>query len=587
VAEATGPAVEPGDVARLLAEIAALTELGGGDPFRARAFAGAARSLEATDADLHALADEGRLTTLKGVGPAIAAVIEEFLRTGRSAAYEELRTATPIGLFDLMRIPGLGTKRIRTLHEELGIDSLDALEAAARAGRIASISGFGAKTEAKILEGIAFARASGGRRRYPEALETAARLVDAVRALPGVLAAEIVGALRRRLEVVDEVELVVAAERPVEVRAALGRLNGLAAAEAVGEGTEARLPDGLLVRVRCVEPAAFVAAVVWETGSESHRDALAARAAGRGMRLDASGLWKGGERVEPADERALYAALGLAYVEPELREGLGEVERAAAGEAPRLVELADLRGAFHCHTTYSDGKATLEEMAEAARAAGWSYLGLGDHSRAAAYAGGMSIQRVREQHREVDRLNAGWKGDATPFRLFSGVESDILPDGSLDYPDDVLESFDYVVGSVHSSFGMSREEMTARVVRAVRHPALTILGHPTGRLLLTRAGYAIDLRAVIDAAAEAGVAIEINANPHRLDLDWREVRQAAERGVLIAINPDAHSTAGLEHVAYGVNMARKAGLGPERILNCWTTNEVERYFAERKQARQA
>ncbi len=580
-------APRPRDVARLLSEIATLLELRGEDPFRARAFSSAARALEGTDADLWSLAREDRLTSLRGVGPAIASVIGEIVLTGRSTPLEELKAATPLGLFDLLRIPGLGTKRIHLLHSELGIDSLDALEEAARAGRVAAVPGFGAKTQAKILEGIAFARASRRRRRYPEALEAAARLLDWLRARPEVEAAEIAGALRRRMEVVDRVDLVAATDAPEGVEAAFLSLNGVREDGRDEEGRlVACLADGLSVRLRCVPAGELVAAVAWDTGSDAHLAALAERAEGLGVRLGARGVRKDGEPpLRLADEEALYRALGLQYLPPELREGLGEVERAAAGRVPRLVETDDLRGTFHCHTDWSDGKASVAEMAAAARARGWSYLGLADHSRSAAYAGGLSVERVRAQREEIDRWNEAHGGEGKGrFRIFTGTESDILPDGSLDFPDEVLASFDYVVGSVHSSFGMSEEEMTARVIRAVRHPSLTMLGHPTGRLLLSREGYAIDLRAVIDAAAEAGVAIEINANPHRLDLDWRHVAYAAERGVLIAINPDAHSTAGLEHVSFGVSMARKAGLEARRILNCWPLDEVAAYFAERKQA---
>lgn len=584
MSEVPAEAPRPRDVARVLSEIATLMELRGDDAFRSRAFASAARALEGTDADLWALAREERLTSLRGVGPAIASVIAEIVLTGRSTPLEELKAATPLGLFDVMRIPGLGTKRIHALHAQLGIDSLDALEAAARAGRVAGVSGFGAKTEAKILEGIAFARASRRRRRLPEAREAAARLLDSLRAAPGVEEAEIAGAVRRGMEVVDRVDLVAATREAERAEGALLTLNGV---REEGRDEEGRLlaclSDGLGVRLRCAPPEGFVAAVAWETGSDAHLAALQARAVARGLRLDPGGLRTAeGERVEAADEGALYDALGLRYLPPELREGLGEVEAAAEGRVPRLVEPDDLRGTFHCHTTWSDGKASVAEMAEAARARGWSYLGLADHSRTAAYAGGLSAERLRAQREEIDRWNRE-HGAPAGFHVFAGTESDILPDGSLDYPDEVLASLDYVVGSVHSSFGMSETEMTARVIRAVRHPAMTILGHPTGRLLLTREGYAVDVRAVIDAAAGAGVAIEINANPHRLDLDWRHVRYAAERGVLIAINPDAHSVAGLEHVAFGVGMARKAGLEARQILNCWTLDEVAAYFAERKQ----
>ncbi|MBW3629662.1 MAG: DNA polymerase/3'-5' exonuclease PolX [Gemmatimonadetes bacterium] len=579
--------LQPSDVARVLADIATLMELNGRDPFRAKAFASAARALEGSDADLRALAKSDQLTSLRGIGPAIASIVAEIVLTGRSRIREELDAATPIGLFDLLQIPGLGPKRIRTLYTDLGVDSLDSLERVASEGRLASVAGFGQKTADKVLAGLSFARECRGRRRYPEALESAARIVDWLRARGEVSAAEIVGALRRRLEVIERIDLVASSAKPERTLTDFAKLNGVSHAEREDADTvTARLTDGMTARLRCVPAGEFVGAVIWETGNEAHLSRLAEMATGRGLVLDRSGLRRGSARVPLPAEESLYSALELAYVAPELREGLGEVE-AAATSVLELVELEDLRGTFHCHTTYSDGKATVQEMAEAADALEWSYLGLADHSRSAGYAGGLSVEQVREQQAEIDAWNEAAAASGRSFRLFKGVESDILPDGSLDYPDAVLASFDYVVASVHSGFAMAREEMTARMLRAVRNPYLTILGHPTGRLLLTRKGYDVDVRQLIDAAAERGVIIEINANPHRLDLDWREVRVAAAKGVLIAINPDAHSVNALQHVAYGVNMARKAGLAPEQILNCWPLDRVERYIAERKQAREA
>lgn len=579
------------EVAAVLAEIAVLSELAGDNPFRARAFQAAARRLETLDADLAALAREGRLTEIPGVGEGIAPVVRELVEQGSSSLHRRLRDGLPPGLFDVMRLPGLGTKRVRTLYAEVGIGSLDALEEAARAGRIATLPGFGAKTEAKLLEGLAFAREARGRRRYPEAMEAAEALLAWLRGSPGVIAAEAAGALRRRMEVADAVVLVAASLDPAATLAAFRALEG--AGEPVvppagpdPERAAGRLSDGLPVHLRCVPPERFAAALLWETGSEEHLRQLAARAEALGFRLGPDGLVRDGRALPLPDEGAVYAALGLLPVPPELREGWGEIEAAAAGALPRLVTAENLRGTFHCHTTYSDGKATLAEMAEAARAKGWEYLGTGDHSRSAGYAGGLTPAAVRAQHRETDAWNRehGRRGKGR-FRILKGTESEILADGSLDYDDGLLDSFDYVVGSVHSSFHIGERAMTERMVRAVSNPRLTMLGHATGRLLLVREGYEVDVRAVIDAAAEHGTAIEINADPHRLDLDWRHVRYAAERGVLVPINPDAHSTRGLDNVAFGINVARKGWLEPAQVLNTRTLEEVEAYLAERKQAR--
>jgi DNA polymerase (family 10) len=569
------------EAAAILAEIAMLTEVVGGDPFRARAYAGAARRLEGSGADIEGLARAGALTSIPGIGEGIAGMIEEMVRTGRSGLHQRLLAETPVGLYDLMRIKGLGTKRLRTLYAELGIDSLDALESAA--GRIAALPGFGAKTVAKILEGAAFVRQSRGRRRIDRALEVAERLVEHVRTLPGVSSAELAGELRRRMEIVSSIDLVAATDRAEEVLAAFRTLGEHTAGARDREGrAEVRFSDGFAARLACVPPERFGAALAVWTGSEAHVRALAARAAERGFALGAVALGA----VDTPTEQAFYEALGLAWVPPELREGWGEVEAAAAGTLPRLVELEDLRGTFHCHTTYSDGKATLDEMAEGARARGWRYLGIADHSQAASYAGGLTPQAVAKQNREIDAWNRerGGAGEER-FRLFKGTEADILADGTLDFPDATLASFDYVVGSVHSAFQRSEREQTDRLIRAIQNPRLTILGHATGRLLLGRSGYPVDVRAVIDAAAEHGVAVEINADPARLDLDWRHARYAAERGVLVPIDPDAHSVGGLDNVRWGVNVARKAWLGARGVLNTWQLEEVEDYFAQRKQAR--
>jgi DNA polymerase (family X) len=576
------------EVAGVLSEIAMLLEVTGGDRFRARAYAGAARRIEATGADLAALAAGGRLATLPGVGAGIAAVIRELVETGRSSLHERLAADTPPGLYDLMRIKGLGATRVRTLYAQLGIDSLEKLAAAALAGRLAPLPGFGAKTEEKVLEGVAFARASRGRRRLYAALEVAERLLEWLGTLRGVTKAEVAGEVRRDLEVVSSVDLVAASKRPSDVLAAFRDLSGAVHADASDEDdrAEIRFSDGLVARLTCVPPERFVPALVRATGSEAHVRQLEARAEAEGLRFAADGLRRGGERLKTATEKAFYRALGLDFVEPELREGWGEVEAAAAGTLPQLVEVGDLQGTFHCHTTYSDGKATVAEMAEAARERGWRYLGIADHSQSAGYAGGLPPEKVRRQHAEIDAWNRahGGRGKAR-FRLFKGVESDILADGSLDYDDQLLREFDYVVGSVHSAFGIGEKAMTDRLLRAVSNPHLTILGHATGRLLLRRNGYAMDVRAVIDAAAEHGVAVEINADPARLDIDWKNARYAAERGVLVPINPDAHATDALDYVAWGVRVARKGWLAAPQVLNTWDLKDVEDYLAQRKQAR--
>jgi DNA polymerase (family 10) len=558
----------------------------GGNPFRAKAFQSAARTLETSSADLTALAAAGELRTLPGVGEGIAGVLNELVTTGTSRMLQELREQTPVGLYDVMRIKGVGAKRGRTLFKELGIDSLEKLEEAAAAGRLAALPGFGAKTAELILKGVAFARSQRGRRRYYQAVEAAAALLELVEGLPGVVRASSAGQVRRRLEVIDSIDLVAAADDPGTVLAAFRALQGVDTADAddADARAEVRFADGLLATLTCVTPAAYPTALVFATGSEAHLAQLRARAESQKLRLEADGVYAGKRRRAAKDEAGVYKVLGLDFIPPELREGWGEIEAAAEGKLPKLVDVGDLQGTFHCHTTYSDGRASVAEMGEAARERGWRYLGIADHSQSAGYAGGLPVAKVRRQHREIDAWNVehGGKGKKR-FRLFKGIESDILANGSLDYPADVLRAFDYVVGSIHSNFALPEKEQTARLIRAVSNPHITILGHATGRLLLKRSGYAVDVKAVIDAAAEHGTCVEINADPHRLDLSWENARYAAEKGILVPINPDAHSTGALGNVAYGINIARKAWLTAPQVLNTWDLDDLEEFLAERKQ----
>lgn len=574
------------EAAAALGEIAMLLEVVGGNPFRAKAFQSAARTLETSSADLTALAAAGELRSIRGVGEGIAGVLNELVTTGTSRMLEELREQTPVGLYDVMRIKGVGTKRGRTLFKELGIDSLEKLEEAATAGRLAALPGFGAKTEQVILQGVAFARSMRGRRRYYQAVEAAAALLELVEGLPGVIRASSAGQVRRRLEVIDSIDMVAASDDPETVLAAFRALQGVERADAddADSCAEVQFADGVRATLMCVPPAAYPTALVIATGSDAHLEQLRARAESQKLRLERDGVYAGTRRRAARDEAGVYKVLGLDFIPPELREGWGEIEAAADGKLPKLVDVDDLRGTFHCHTTYSDGRASVSEMAEAARERGWRYLGIADHSQSAGYAGGLPIAAVRRQHREIDAWNAehGGKGKKR-FRLFKGIESDILANGSLDYPAEVLRAFDYVVGSVHSNFALPEKEQTARLIRAVSNPHITILGHATGRLLLKRKGYAVDVKAVIDAAAEHGTCVEINADPHRLDVSWENARYAAEKGVLIPINPDAHSTGALGNVAYGVNVARKAWLTAPQVLNTWELDDLEEFLAERKQ----
>lgn len=560
-------------VAQVLEQIASYLEFQGENPFRIRAFRTAAKAVLGLPADpAEALAD-GTLAATRGIGPATVAIVKELLDTGRSEVLERLREDLGPGLLEMMGISGLGASRIRTIHDKLGIDTLADLETAARDGRLAALPGFGVRTAQNVLKGIAFLRTAQGFQLSHHAAEEADSLRAALERIPGVARAIVAGEVRRRCEVVRELVLVLVAEVPAaEVFAAIARLPGLR--EIAGEDERRvtlRSAGGMTARIIVTPGVNLGTVLVQATGSDAHLTRLAAYAATRGFTLDAAALWRGSTFVATPDEAALYRALDLAPIPPELREGGDEVERAAAGPLPRLLERADLRGFLHCHSGWSDGNLTIEELALACRDAGYAYVGLTDHSRSAAYAGGLSVENLELQWAEIDRVNATLQG----IRVLKGIESDILADGQLDYDETILARFDFVIASIHSRFAMTEAEMTARVLRALESPWLTILGHPTGRLLLSRNPYPLDLGKVFAAAGRNGVAVEINADPHRLDLDWRLLRRARELGVMISIGADAHGRGGIGYMEYGVGMARKGGLGAADVLN---TRPVEDFL---------
>ena len=578
--------MDPRTAAHVLTQIAAYLELRGESRFKAKAYEGAARALVALDTDdLAALDRDGTLAATRGLGPATLSVVRDLIETGESRYLTQLKADLPPGVLELLQVPGLSSAKIHVLHEALGVDSLDSLEAAAREGRLAKLKGFGPRTAERILKGIAAVRAAGSQQLYPRAMLAAAALLSGVRNHPDVTLAELAGSLRRHRETAGNVNIVAACRvSPVAVARSFARAPGVREVE--GEGTASlriEYVDGERLSLHCVPPINLAVALWRATGTEQHVASVAGRLVTHGFTLDGDVLREAtGAEVPVPDEATLYALAGLAWVPPEMREALGEVEAAARGALPTLLEPADIRGVLHCHTTWSDGKASVAEMAEAAKARGWDYIGISDHSQAAFYAGGLTPDEVRGQHDEIDAYNATSDG----FRVLKGIEADILADGSLDYDDDLLDRFDFVIASVHSRFSMDLASMTARVLRALDDPRLTILGHPTGRLLLSRDAYAIDMEAVLEKAGSVGAAVELNADPHRLDLDWRLIPRAREWGIPIEIGPDAHSTGGLDNTRFGVGMARKAGLRAADVLNTRTAEQVLA-FARGRRARPA
>ena len=574
------------DIVDVLEEIAVLLELKGENPFKIRAYSTGARALETLEADLEELIEAGQLDSVKGIGSALAEKIETLYTTGELPYYTNLRDSVAPGLIEMLEIPGLGAKKIKKLHEELEVDSIDALQAACESGQVEALKGFGKKSAEKILAGIANREAYTKRHHWWAASQVAEPVLAGLRELPQVECAEVAGSLRRLCETVGDLDFIVAAGDSQPVMDWFVHQSGVV--EITARGTtksSVRFDGGLQADLRVVPPEQFAFALHHFTGSKEHNVAMRQRALARGYSLSEWGLSEKDSEDHKAEshgidsERKLFAFLGMEMIAPELREGLGELEAAENGKLPSLVEASDIRGVFHNHTTASDGRNTIEEMADAAASLGWEYLGLADHSKASYQANGLDDARVLQL---IERVQAFNESGESGVHVFSGIECDILPDGSLDLETSTLEALDYVVVSVHSSFGQSEEEMTARIIRAIEHPGTTMLGHPTGRLLLRREPYRVDLAKVIDAAIENRVIIEINANPFRLDMDWRFWRRAAERGLVCSINPDAHNVDGLKHYRAGVNVARKGWLEKEQILNCRDCAGVGRWFSERR-----
>ena len=569
------------EVAAVIDEIGTLLELQGENSFRCNAYHNAARAIEQLTEDLEQVVRDKRLGEIRGVGDTLQEKITTLVTTGSLPFYDDLKAKTPPGLLQMLRLPGLGPKKVKALHDQLGIDELSKLRAACERDEVAALKGFGAKTQQKILEGIDFLGQANERVRLDQALAVAEPMVAALRGAPGVIRIELCGSLRRRRETIKDIDILISADDAGPIMDAFVTLPGVKQEVANGDTKSSVVVERFLgpgehvvlnADLRVVSDGQFPFALHYFTGSKDHNVALRARAQQYGLKLNEYELAGARKKVKCKDEADLFRALDLDYVPPELREHTGEVEAAAEHRLPELLNAADLRGIFHCHSQWSDGAATLEEMAAAAQRAGYQYLGIADHSQSLTIANGLTPDRVRKQQAEIDKLNASFHG----FRLFKGIECDILEDGTLDYDDKVLESFDYVVASVHSYFNQPREVMTARIVKAISHPRVTMLGHATGRLLLRRDGYKVDLEQVLQTARQHGTLVEINANPYRLDLDWVHCKRAKELGVQLVINPDAHATGEIAYTRFGVDVARRGWLEKKDVFNTKTAAEVAR-----------
>ena len=569
----------------VLEKIALLLELKGENPFKIRAYRTGAEVVQSHPGDIVGMARENQLDGIKGIGEALRDKLHELAVTGRLGFYEKLRAEFPEGLFALFEVPGLGPKKIAALHRELGVGSLADLKRVCEDGSAAALSGFGEKTVTKILEGIAFNEQHAGSFRGDDAAQAAHEILEFLRSIPETSRAEVAGSFRRGKETVHDLDFLAASRHPAALMAAFTTAPFVSQVIASGDTKSSiRLSNGLQCDLRVVSNAEFPYALVYFTGSKEHNIQLRSRALRMGWTLNEYHLAPHGSAgtPEPAgvhDEKDVHRALGLDFMPPEIREGMGEIEAAASGSLPSLVSIENLRGTFHNHTTASDGHASLAEMAEAARELGLQYLGIADHSKASFQANGLDEDRLRAQIAEIRALNETYGKD---FRIFAGSEVDILRDGSLDFADDLLAELDYVVASVHNAFTLPEAEMTKRIIRAIENPHVTMLGHLTGRLLLKRDPYAVDIPAVIEACAATGTIIELNANPWRLDMDWRWWRLAKEKGVRCAINPDAHSVRGLEDLWFGIRMARKGWLTRDDVINCLPLGKIEKVLGAKR-----
>jgi len=557
-------------IAASLREIGRLLALKGENPFKAQAYERGAHALENLEGDLDALVKTRRLTDVRGIGSALASVIEEIHTTGECWALGQLRNELPPGAIELSAVPGLNLKKIIALHDALRVESVADLKTACAEGLVRKVKGFGQKTEAKILAAVESIEQREERILLNHASEEAERLLRHLRAAPEVLSADLAGSLRRRKETVRRISIVVGSDRPKAVINQFLRFPAiLRSEECEPDHWVALLAGGLYADLHVASPSDYVSSLHHWTGSQSHLARLGELARSKGLSIGPYGLnEKTGEEIQVADEEEIYQGLNIQYVPPELREDEGEIEAAAAGTLPNPLTLADIQGMTHCHTIYSDGQNSIEEMALAAEAMGMKYLTITDHSPSAFYARGVNIDRLLAQWDEIARVQ-----EKVKIKLLKGTESDISADGSLDYPDSVLERFDIIIASIHARHKMDSDQMTRRLLRALKLPWFKVWGHPLGRLIQSRPPFDCRMEEVLDVVAESRAAIEINGDPHRLDLEPRWIRQARQRGIKFIVSTDAHSTRGLGNLQYGVAMARRGWLAREDVLNTLSAEE--------------
>ncbi|MCR4434861.1 MAG: DNA polymerase/3'-5' exonuclease PolX [Clostridiales bacterium] len=566
------------EIAALLNNIGMLLELKGESFFKSKAYYEAARTIELLEEDIGTLVKKDRLKDLKGFGEALTQKIAELVHTGKLEYYEKLKESIPAGLMEMLKIPGLGPKKVRAVYEHLGITTIGELKYACLENRLTKLPGFGEKTQSKILEGIDRLGKYEGQYLYPHAAKLASKIVKSLRESGLVIRCSVGGSLRRKKEVVKDIDILASSNQRDEVMELFTKHPLVAQVTSRGDTkSSVVLEDGINADLRVVNDNEYPYALHHFTGSKEHNTAMRHMAKQEGVKMNEYGLFKGDDNIVCTSEEEIFKYFGMSYIPPELREDNGEIQAAKNGTLPPLLELKDIKGIFHVHSIYSDGSSSIEDLVRYCMQKGYSYLGISDHSQSAYYAGGLKEDRIKKQHEEIDALNLKYPG----FLILKGIELDILPDGGVDYNDEILSWFDYTIASVHSSFQMEEDKMTERVIKAMKNRFVTILGHPTGRLLLSREPFKIDMGEIIKTAAEEGVILEINANPHRLDLDWRYCKAAKEAGCKFAICPDAHRVEGIDDLEYGVNIARKGWLTGKDVVNTLEADAVKALLGKR------
>lgn len=576
--------MDKNDIIGVLDLIGTMLEIKGENPFKVRAYFSGSRTLQTLEEDLGTVIEEGRLGNIPGIGKALTEKIETLFTTGELEFLDKLKASVPDGLLDLLEVPGLGGKKINALHKKLGIDSIESLTQACNDGRVAELKGFGTKTQDKILSGIENREAYAARHLWWDARRVADRILPGLQALPEVERVEAAGSLRRGMETVGDLDFLVASSNPEPIMEWFTQMEGIVEVTAHGDTkSSVRFEGGMQADLRVVPSEQFYFALHHFTGSKDHNVRMRQKALSMGLSLSEWGLRPEEEKdssrskgtVEAHSEEDIFKTLGLAYIPPSLREGMGEVEAAEKNELPELLELEDLKGCFHNHTTASDGRNTLEEIAAEADKRGWQYLGVADHSKSSFQANGLDEARLEKQVQAIRALN---ESGSFSSHIFAGSEVDILSGGKLDFSDSVLGTLDYVVASVHNGLTQDEETMTSRIIKALEHPNVTMLGHVSGRLLLKREASKMNIQKIIDAAIANHKIIELNSNPMRLDMDWRHWKKAAEKGLLCAINPDAHALPHYDFQLTGVNIARKGWLTRGHVFNTRSLQEVKEYF---------